>query len=236
MKMRLQLIVTAAISTAILVVGMGVARMNLTVPKSAATPASSKEEEMTIRKLTLTLGQSSHTVKMHPALIDQINEEAFNNHVSAYMNQPFDFTYQQGLLSFNIPRTHTLSLYAEDEKLSAIGVEIYPIFENDFEAARAELVKWMEFFNALGLVKTADVYDVPLNELFEKFKQCRPDRECGFPNGGWLKDNTQVSVDMTRFERTIFNADTKEKITRPVYKVSINLKEKNNNEALPAWN
>lgn len=180
--------------------------------------------EVGIRKLTLTLGQSARSVKMEPALNDQINEEAFIKGVAAYMNQPFDFTYKQGSLSFNVPRTHTLSLFSTESKLSDIAVEIYPLFQDDFEGAFAVVEKWEIFFQQTGLEKRMEKSDVPLNFLKEKFIKF-PLIRCGFNTGVWIKDGTRFSIGIDRFEREIYNIDTKKTDKKPVYKVSINIRE-----------
>lgn len=132
-------------------------------------PVSNTQEERPTRKLTLTLGQSAHSVKMHPALIDQIDEEAFINLISAYMDQPFDFTYQQDGLIFNVTLTHTLTLVARQKELAAIDVELSPLFEDDFEKAFQLLMDWDAFFNGAGLVKLNKSYYVPLGQLKAKF-------------------------------------------------------------------
>jgi uncharacterized protein len=188
--------------------------------------APEKSEVVNIRKLTLTLGQSSHSVKMNPALNDQIDEAAFNNKISAYMNQPFDFTYEQGDLRFNVPRTHTLSLFATEEKLSDISVEVYPLFEDDFESALKLVAQWEIFFNGTGLKKKIEKGDVLIENLKAKFNSISTMR-CGFNTGEWNKDDTEFSIGINRFEREIYNIDTKQSIKKPVYKVSINIRSIN---------
>ncbi|HRH78940.1 MAG TPA: hypothetical protein PK129_16460 [Cellvibrionaceae bacterium] len=185
-------------------------------------PVSNTQEERPTRKLTLTLGQSAHSVKMHPALIDQIDEEAFINLISAYMDQPFDFTYQQDGLIFNVTLTHTLTLVARQKELAAIDVELSPLFEDDFEKAFQLLMDWDAFFNGAGLVKLNKSYYVPLGQLKAKFDAVHNEK-FGVNTGGWSKGGSQFSIGMDRFERSIFNLHTKKTVNKPVYKVSINI-------------
>jgi hypothetical protein len=180
----------------------------------------SSQEIRQIRKLALTLGQSAHSVKMHPALIDKIDEDAFVNLISAHMNQPFDFTYYQEGITFNVPLTHTLSLWSREKKLSNILIELAPLYEDDFVTAVQVLEKWQIFFDGTGLKKYMEKGSIKIESCSDRLKLFPPDRgSCSTET--WVGGDAEFSLGLTRFERTTFNISTKEEFKKPVYKISI---------------
>lgn len=187
---------------------------------------SNHQDTAEVRKLRLSIGQSAASVSSDPALAGIVAAEPFEKGVAVYVNQPFELTYQQEGLTFHVPRTHTLWMTSSDKKLTDIGIELCPLFENDFGAALRVLTEWKMRFDGMGLEKIDNDPRFPVREmesLAEQFKATELPK-FGQAVGLWRRGRTSVSLDLIRIKREYFNAST-QAVEREsyLYKVSIGL-------------
>jgi hypothetical protein len=187
---------------------------------------SHRHDAPAVRALTLSIGQSAASVSSDPALTDIVAPVPFEKGVVAYVNQPFDLTYKQEGLTFNVPRTHTLWISATAKKLAVIGIEPCPLIENDFGAALGALKQWKARFDGMKLKEVNDHPRFPLNDiehLDERFKAVDLPR-LGQRVGVWRIGNTYLILSLVRVEREYVDP-SKNAVQRPayLYKVSLSL-------------
>lgn len=187
---------------------------------------SHRYEAPAVRKLTLSMGQSAGSVSSDPALTDIVAKVPFEKGVAVYVNQPFDLTYKQEGLTFNVPKTHTLWMSSTDKKLASIGMEPCPLFENDFEAALLALKQWKARFDGMKLQEVVNHPRFPLDDidrLGEGFMAVDLPR-LGQRVGVWRIGNTYLILNLVRVEREYVDPSERAVEKRVyVYKVSLSL-------------
>ena len=222
-----EIIDLSIVKAAACAVGMCMWLQTLASERCLDVSTSPQHEVPVARKLTLSIGQSTASVSSDPALTDIVAADPFDKGVAVYVNQPFNLTYQQEGLTFNVPKTHTLWMSPRDKKLAILEIEPCPLFENDFEAAVRALNEWRVLFNGMNLkeiehhprFKTSDIAS-----LGERFKSAPELPRFGQNVGVWRVGNTYLRLALVRVERDYVER-SRNAVARKafVYKISVTL-------------
>lgn len=187
---------------------------------------SHRYETPAVKKLTLSIGQSAASVSSDPALAGIVAAVPFEKGIAAYVNQPFDLTYQGEGLTFNVPRTHTLRMTSSDKKLTTIEIEPCPLIEEALDEAVLALKQWKALFDGMKLEVIDNHPRFPIHgidQVGERFKSSRLPR-LGHRVGVWRAGNAYLILGLARVEREyIDRANTAAKRYAYVYKVSLTL-------------